>query len=130
MDELFKHEGEWYKNTVKEMKSLLSPPQKVNTTAEDSNALQCLHHLRDARLVDVTWDFQSHSETIEIMRLIINGKNINLVLEESRDVYHNSKATLKHRLAGEAMEKLTSNIEKDWRSMTLSEMRDSILKLV
>jgi hypothetical protein len=130
MDELFKHEGEWYKNTVKEMKSLLSPPQKVNITAEDSNALQCLHHLRDARLVDVTWDFQSHSETIEIMRLIINGKNINLVLEESRDVYHNSKATLKHRLAGEAMEKLTSNIEKDWRSMTLSEMRDSILKLV
>jgi hypothetical protein len=112
------------------MKALLLPPQKVNITAEDANALQCLHYLRDAHLVDITWDFHSHPQTIEIMRLIINGKNINLVLEESRDVYHNLKASHKHRLAGEAMEKLISNLETHWRLMTLSEMRDSISKLV
>jgi len=126
MDELFKDEGEWHKITVKQMKSLLLPPQKAYITTEDANALQCLHHLRDARLVDVSWDSYSHSETTEIMRLSINGNNINLVLEEYRDVYHHSKATLKHRLAGEAMEKLMNKIEKDWQSMTLSEMRDSI----
>jgi hypothetical protein len=37
------------------------------------------------------------------MRLTINGNIINLVLEDSQDVYHNTKASLKHRLAGEAM---------------------------
>jgi len=126
MDELFKDKDEWHKMNVKEMKSMLNPSPKANTAIEDVNALQCLHHLRDARLVEISWDFHYHSETTEIVRLSVNGNDVNLVLEEIRDVYQHSKATLKHRLAGQAMEKLMSVIEKDWRSMSISEIRDSI----
>ena len=111
-------------NKVKNKKSRYQP--KANIVNEDANALQCLHHLRDARLVEVSWDFHDHSETTEIVRLSVNGNGINLVLEEIRDVYQHSKATLKHRLAGEAMEKLMSVIGKDWRSMSISEIRDCI----
>jgi hypothetical protein len=126
MDQLFRDKDEWHKKNVKEMKYILTPTPKANIVNEDANALQCLHHLRDARLVEVSWDFHDHSETTEIVRLSVNGNGINLVLEEIRDVYQHSKATLKHRLAGEAMEKLMSVIGKDWRSMSISEIRDCI----
>ena len=68
------------------MKSLLTPTPKANTVNEDANALQCLHHLRDARLVEISWEFHYHSEATEIVRFSVNGNGVNLVLEEMRDV--------------------------------------------
>lgn len=124
---MFEKHGEWSSMTVREMKALLVPPHKVDTTAEDMNALQCLHQLKDARCFELSWDFHLHSETKEIARLSIKRGELNFVLEESRHVYQDSKASMKHRLAGKAMENIMADSGKNWKSMTVSELKDHLI---
>ena len=125
------HDKEWYSMSVKEMKSLLIPSHKSNTTAEDINALQCLHQLKDARLFQVSWHFYDHDhiDTIEYVKLTIENDTVNFSFSEERNINQHSKMSLKHRLANKAMEELVRGEDCDWRSMTLSELKEFVTRL-
>lgn len=122
------HDKEWYSMSVKEMKSLMITSHKSNSTVEDVNALQCLHQLKDARLFEVSWHFYDHDhiDTIEYVKLTIENDSVNFSFSEERNVNQHSKMSLKHRLANKAMEEL---VRGDWRSMTLSELKEFVTKL-
>jgi len=130
MSHIFRNHGEWSTMTIKEMKRLVSRSTTTNdSNAETLNALQCLHELRDARCFDLSWDFCASptSDTTEIVRLSITGnKSLDIVFEETRDVYQNSKSSAKRRLATMAMDRIMEHSTKDWKSMTMTEVKEII----
>lgn len=127
MAKIFEKHGDWSKMTMKDLRSILSSSREsVKSNEEDQSALQCIHHLRDRNCFEVSWDFRKQSETVEVIILRIKGRNVDLILEESRNMYQNSKSSLKRRLAARAMEEITQDIDLDWTLMTISELTDHL----
>jgi len=125
---------DWTKMKMQEMKHyLVSPPLKEgernrnhnHNRAEEFSALQCIHELRDARCINVNWEFAvcTEYESTEIIRLYISGEDLNLTFEEARQINKQSKSSMKRRLAALAMDHLIQDDNKDWKSMTISEMK-------
>jgi hypothetical protein len=125
MSKVFGQHGDWSRMRIKDLKSILDS-EPVTTSVDELSALQCLHQLKDADCFDLTWTFLTQSEAIEYVILSIKGSNMEIRLEESRNIYQDTKASLKHRLATGAMERITQGSKLDWKSMTISELRDHL----
>jgi hypothetical protein len=133
MDRIFQDCGTpWHHMTVKEMKEFLSPRDKIISQVENIeniNALQRLHQLRDARIIDISWEeIVAQVDNVETIRLKITtcSNNVCVILEDTRNVLHDSKASLKHRLADGALKKLLGSEILNWKALSLSEIKDAI----
>lgn len=119
----------WHDMSVKQKKEILLPGQKPVSQVDNINALQRLHQLRDAHIIDLSWEeIFAKGDSVETIRLKINtcSSNFCVTLEDTRDAFQDSKASLKHRLADGAMKKLLGAKRKNWKRLSLSELKDTI----
>ncbi len=118
--------NDWKELTINEMKDLAMNDftEGYTVNIDQRNALQCLNELKDSRMFEITWEFSSKTATTENVQLLLTSSTneLNFTMEEVRDVYKTSKASLKKNLAASALHQLMGK-ENDWRSMSLNQMK-------
>ena len=123
-------DDDWLIMTSNEMKSRLllnKSPQANTVNVENRNALQCLHELKDSNMFQVKWQFSPTHSTFENvqLRIIPGSKEIEMLIEEDRDIYKTSKSASKQNLAALALYQILGE-GYDWREMCLNEMKDIV----
>ncbi len=125
LKKIFASSGQdWVTMSTSEMKSYLLSNNKTQFNLEGRNAIQCLHELKDPRNFLLAWEFTCNNCATEVVQLNLTPgtAQIRLSIKEVRDIYKTSKSIAKQNLAETALNRILGN-EKDWRNMTVSEMR-------
>ena len=78
-------------------------------------------------MFQVKWQFSPTHSTFENvqLRIIPGSKEIEMLIEEDRDIYKTSKSASKQNLAALALYQILGE-GYDWREMCLNEMKDIV----
>jgi hypothetical protein len=123
MSIVFKGSEQWQLMTTKELKSYHSPK------ARSLNAIQYLHHLRDAKLFQMSWNYSlaNESKAQEIISLKIDFNGSIIELEESRNINIDSKSSTRHLLASRAMDIIVGD-KISWKEMNILALKARLMK--
>lgn len=116
------------------------PPTTFSRTTDGVTAVACLKQLEDAGLVgEMKWESVTPSQSPyatfdpgshEFIRLtVLPGSDARSTLEspvtaeQDRDIYETSKQSLKHHLAGIAIEQILQRPEVRWTDQTFAELK-------
>ena len=83
--------------------------------------------ISDPKNFYLTWEYTSNNNCSEVVHLnLIPGvSQIQLNIEEVRNIYRTSKSAAKQKLAGTALNQILGD-DKDWRNMTVGEMKANL----
>eukprot|EP00551_Chaetoceros_affinis_P013460 CAMPEP_0203685486 /NCGR_PEP_ID=MMETSP0090-20130426/48567_1 /ASSEMBLY_ACC=CAM_ASM_001088 /TAXON_ID=426623 /ORGANISM="Chaetoceros affinis, Strain CCMP159" /LENGTH=652 /DNA_ID=CAMNT_0050554679 /DNA_START=1111 /DNA_END=3069 /DNA_ORIENTATION=- len=119
--------NDWVNMSASDMKNCLLPNNPAQVNVEGRNAIQCLHELKDPKNFYLAWEYTSNNNCSEVVHLnLIPGvSQIQLNIEEVRNIYRTSKSAAKQKLAGTALNQILGD-DKDWRNMTVGEMKANL----